>query len=220
MLKVLTPIKLACEILEVSKNPSICFAIPIISQLREILTQQKEHCFKDEIEFLLDDMNERWNTLSFELLIPTFLDLRFKTFDFLGINRTEIFDKVVNLLEKQIAEVKVSVDDDKKKEISKLSIFFGQQNNELDKSTTELEKYIQEKPKSKEDKFDNLQWWKENEKNYPNLSRIAQNYLSIPASSAPVEGLFSRAGDVITKRRNSLNPDIINSLMVVKEFWN
>jgi len=61
-----------------------------------------------------------------------------------------------------------------------------------------------------------LNWWKINVKEYPILSLIAQNLLSIPASSQPVESLFSKASDVITKKRSRLNPDLINNIMIIK----
>jgi hypothetical protein len=41
-----------------------------------------------------------------------------------------------------------------------------------------------------------LEWWKFNEKLYPHLAQLAKEYLAIPASSATVERLFSRAGNV------------------------
>ena len=39
-----------------------------------------------------------------------------------------------------------------------------------------------------------LAWWKFHEKKFPHLAELAKTYLAIPASSATVERLFSRAG--------------------------
>jgi hypothetical protein len=41
-----------------------------------------------------------------------------------------------------------------------------------------------------------LEWWKFNEKLYPHVAQLAKDYLALPASSATVERLFSRAGSV------------------------
>jgi hypothetical protein len=40
---------------------------------------------------------------------------------------------------------------------------------------------------------DPLEWWKVNIKQFPRLSTIAFNYLSIPATSIEYERLFSHA---------------------------
>ncbi|EXX58507.1 hypothetical protein RirG_197330 [Rhizophagus irregularis DAOM 197198w] len=45
---------------------------------------------------------------------------------------------------------------------------------------------------------DTLNWWKRHEKEYPNLSNMAKDYLGVPATSAPAERIFSSAADVIT----------------------
>jgi hypothetical protein len=40
-----------------------------------------------------------------------------------------------------------------------------------------------------------LSWWLQNEAKYPRLAYLARNYLAVPASSATVERIFSRAGN-------------------------
>jgi hAT family C-terminal dimerisation region len=59
--------------------------------------------------------------------------------------------------------------------------------------------------------IDVLGWWKQNQTVYPNLSRMAGDFLSIPATSVPSERLFSDAGQLITNRRNCLNGDVIQA---------
>ncbi len=53
--------------------------------------------------------------------------------------------------------------------------------------------------------IDPLQFWMENESTYPLLASLAFDVLSIPASSAPVERVFSTAGLVSSGRRNRLS---------------
>ena len=47
---------------------------------------------------------------------------------------------------------------------------------------------------------------------------MAQDYLSIPSTSAPVERLFSQSGNVITSERNRLSSDTIRAIMCLKSW--
>jgi hypothetical protein len=71
----------------------------------------------------------------------------------------------------------------------------------------------------KVDRKDNpLTWWQCNEKVYPVLASLARNYLAIPASSVPCEQLFSIAGNIITKNRNSLAPETAQALLCLRSW--
>ena len=65
-------------------------------------------------------------------------------------------------------------------------------------------------------------WWKENEKKYPILSKLAKMNLAIPASQASTERSFSAAGNICTKKRSCLSPDHVEKLTIfhqnLKEF--
>ncbi|EFZ03047.2 Ribonuclease H-like protein [Metarhizium robertsii ARSEF 23] len=66
-----------------------------------------------------------------------------------------------------------------------------------------------------------LSWWLEEtqQKNYPNLSKMAVDILSIPAMSAEPERLFSGAKITITDRRNRLGSDVIEALECLKSWF-
>ncbi|GBC53601.2 ribonuclease H-like protein [Rhizophagus irregularis DAOM 181602=DAOM 197198] len=49
-------------------------------------------------------------------------------------------------------------------------------------------------------KTDILMWWKLHEIEYPNLSKMARDYLSIPATSAPMERIFSGGTDLVVQK--------------------
>ncbi|KAF5705165.1 ribonuclease H [Fusarium mundagurra] len=63
-----------------------------------------------------------------------------------------------------------------------------------------------------------LAWWLEEtqQKNYPSLSKMAVDILSIPAMSAEPDRLFSGAKITITDRRNRLGSDVIEALECLK----
>jgi hypothetical protein len=51
---------------------------------------------------------------------------------------------------------------------------------------------------------------------FPNLTRLAMRYLSVPCSSAAVERQFSAAGQVITQRRANLDPTTVNDILFLR----
>jgi hypothetical protein len=80
---------------------------------------------------------------------------------------------------------------------------------------------------------DPIQWWAGRRAQFPNLSRLARDILSIPGvfllfalkyssdvskgSAVAVERIFSGARDTISLRRASLKPETIRTLMLVKQ---
>ena len=62
-----------------------------------------------------------------------------------------------------------------------------------------------------------LDWWKVKNQQYPQLAKLAKKFLCIPASSAPSERLFSKAGITISNRRNRLHPGTAESLLFLSE---
>jgi len=62
-----------------------------------------------------------------------------------------------------------------------------------------------------------LEWWRVNNNTYPHLSKLALKYLSIPATSAPSERVFSTAGLTIAKERAWLESSRANELVFLHE---
>lgn len=58
----------------------------------------------------------------------------------------------------------------------------------------------------RDDVADVLEFWRNNEKNYPNLGKLAKVLLSKPASSAKSESAFSVAGVLLSKKRSHIDP--------------
>ena len=62
-----------------------------------------------------------------------------------------------------------------------------------------------------------LKYWQAKQYQYPVLSRIARDYLAIPASSAASERIFSVGGDIVTKKRNRLLPSTLQYLLCLRD---
>ena len=59
---------------------------------------------------------------------------------------------------------------------------------------------------------DDLSWCR-HQFAHPTLARLAKKYLAIPSSSAASERVFLAAGNVVTKRRNKLGDDTIDTFV-------
>ena len=64
---------------------------------------------------------------------------------------------------------------------------------------------------------DPLMWWKENEKRYPLVRNLAARVLAAPPTSVPSEQIFSKAGLVVSKKRASLKPAVVNALLFLNK---
>lgn len=62
-------------------------------------------------------------------------------------------------------------------------------------------------------------WWKANYHLFPRgLDTMAMNYFAIPGTSLPSERLFSRTGDIITKKRSRLVEDTTVPAALIKDW--
>ncbi|KAH9786839.1 BED-type domain-containing protein [Citrus sinensis] len=79
----------------------------------------------------------------------------------------------------------------------------------------ELDTYLGEKlvPFNVEEEFDVLAWWKVNGGNYPILSQIARDILTIPVTTVASESAFSIGGRFVSPYRNRLHPSTLEALM-------
>ena len=66
------------------------------------------------------------------------------------------------------------------------------------------------------DDTDVLVYWKEHRDTLPALVKMAQKYLAVPASSTPVERLFSNAGKVFKPDRCCHMDKNFESVMFIK----
>ncbi|XP_052809510.1 uncharacterized protein LOC128237975 [Mya arenaria] len=71
-----------------------------------------------------------------------------------------------------------------------------------------LEKFVDVSP---------LTWWKDNEYKYPRIAVVAKQILCIPATSVPWERVFSTAGILVSKLRNSLSPSLVDNIIFLNK---
>jgi hypothetical protein len=61
-----------------------------------------------------------------------------------------------------------------------------------------------------------LLWWASHSHRFPRLGRMAADYFAVPATSVPSEQVFSQAGDLISKKRNSMAAATAETLLCLK----
>lgn len=85
--------------------------------------------------------------------------------------------------------------------------------NSTENSTAivELRSYTDEKMIDRHE--DPLEFWQKREPSYPKLAKLAKKFLMIPATSVPCERVFSKAGELITDRRNRLSAKHVDQLL-------
>ena len=87
---------------------------------------------------------------------------------------------------------------------------------------SELDIYKNEIPLRYKDKITKkrnnpLDWWKLNACRFPNVAKLARAVLSIPATSAPSERVFSTAGRTITAERARMLPEHADDLVFLHD---
>lgn len=61
-----------------------------------------------------------------------------------------------------------------------------------------------------------LEWWAENSDRFPHLALMARQYLSVPATSASAERLFSLAGANFSDHRKNMTDEHLADLLFAK----
>lgn len=92
-----------------------------------------------------------------------------------------------------------------------LTALFNKSTATINNWRTDIDDYVA-MPRANED-VDVLVWWESHQVLYPNLSRMARDYLCIQATSVPAERMFSKAGLIIRKHRNRLDSESARVLL-------
>ena len=103
--------------------------------------------------------------------------------------------------------------------ISEYDLFIStKKRKRVDSIKSELDHYLDEDVVQKIDGFDLLNWWKVNGLKYPNLQRLARDFLAVPASTVASESAFSASGRLVSPHRNRLHPKTLEALMCAQSW--
>lgn len=85
----------------------------------------------------------------------------------------------------------------------------------MSNNASELDRYL---ALQADGETDPLLWWQAHTKEYPTVSEMARDYLTIQATSVPSEQAFSVAGNTISKTRNRLLPETARACLCMKSW--
>lgn len=237
LINILEPLESATRALSGDKYCTISLIIPLMTGLIVRLKSRKSvesvvNKFRDD---LVDSLKRRFSDVEQNCLITTatLLDPRVKNTCF--VDETNKRKAVKNLLDslKKLSQTISTVSTTSEQSHSSdeqpsakrpcfdLRDFIIEQQCVEDQSDNddyaiELDNYLKQPislKKSDTDFGDILDWWEKNKFSFPNLYRLTKKYLCIPATSCPCERIFSKAGEILSKKRSRLNPKNFNSLL-------
>ncbi|CAB5387104.1 unnamed protein product [Rhizophagus irregularis] len=192
---------------------------PTIAHSRVILLAIKIDLYVDRGEdSLLKDlvvpMKEKFETYYEVLKEPThiaaFLDPRYKSYCFPEMNDNEILQPIQQKLEQMQPVTSVSS--------TKISPFLAKLKSTRGVQIVDDEVNKYWSSNDADESIKPLEWWKTHSTEYPNLSKLAMDYLCIQASSVPCEQLFSVAGQILCKSRNHLTGESVRASICLRSW--
>ncbi|CAF2108920.1 hypothetical protein HID58_081209 [Brassica napus] len=89
---------------------------------------------------------------------------------------------------------------------------------EISEMKPELDQYLDDNLVLKSEDFDVLSWWRLNSNNYPTLSKMAADFLSIPFSTVSSESVFDTEVKQMDSYRTSLPRGTLEALLCTKDW--
>ena len=211
---------------------ALVFRVEIENSLKRC---ENDHYIIAELkEKLLAALDKRF-PISDEMLIATILDPRLHNFprllDELTKRKTTKFDllktEIIKVASNVVISKPVKTDSQssqtkKKKEPSVLSKLIHKHSSNSSESNDfrdeEMHKYfLTTIPEDDIDDFDLLLFWKNNCKSLPYLAELSKKYLCIPLTSTSSERAFSYAGILISAKRRSLGPSVVEKTLFIHD---
>ncbi|XP_038124278.1 E3 SUMO-protein ligase ZBED1-like isoform X2 [Cyprinodon tularosa] len=238
-LRVLAPFNQATVELSEEKRVSGSKVIPMLKMLHLSLQRNALNVTTETAINLVENLKRRLletlcNLESLSVMtMPTLLDPRFKTMAFLSASKandavkrlkSECAAVMRNAIPTQMEDAQAgpstqpsdSNPDDNLWHQLDIEVKESKANsNVTTDAIIEVQRYISEEntPRSQ----DPLQYWKSQRLNYPTLYKLAMTFLCTPSSSVPCERVFSKAGEMVCKRRNRLGPKMLTQLMFLNK---
>lgn len=234
LIEILSPFEEATDFAQIQNHPSAGYVIPCIRGLRHQLICLQSKFNTPLVTTLKLSLEERMTRFETDKTyqMAGILDPRFKLLWCQSDSeRTSTKSLLINEAKKvasneeieevsQVTQEEVSQEiEPPRKKARKLFSFMDEDRNKQKQAKDsnyerEVSQYLAEPVEDQ--KEDPLNFWKNNSERYPHLSKLSSIYLAVPASSAPVERLFSIAGNVFRPERCRLSDSTFEKLMFIR----
>ena len=216
LVDVLQPFQLATDLVQGDKVVTASFVISSVKGLRvELKSLQDKYSSKlvTTLQASLEQRLAKYEDME-HFQLATILDPRFKL-DWCNEDETNPMKRLITKKFEQLAP-STPCGDLNSPPAKRIKLFGFMKSKSVIKpaSSTEVNKYLNLPCITEEE--NPLDYWKEEKDTFPVLSSLACKYLCIPASSAPVERLFSIAGKVFRPERCRISDERFQQLMMIR----
>ena len=228
----LKPFKEATTELSAEKFTTISKVLPMIQILKKTVANKTGHTLATQLD---ESLEQRFSQLENKshLKIATMLDPRFKRKDALTPGLIQEIKALMNTdnetpnEKNATVEIEADTQETATGSASESSLWdeYDKDNeddrgegNGMSAADMELQFYIETRRLDRSS--DPLLWWKSHSQTLPLLSRLAKTFLASPATSVPSEQVFSKAGEIINKRRSNLKKSNVDMLIFLNKNLN
>lgn len=218
---ILKPFEDATVMIQTENNVSASLAIPVTLGLEHQLNEISTTYSNKMVSVLKSSLLKRMSDFKSEdsYVLAAMLDPRFKIRWSNDVTqKTELETKLTSYARKQEVTTERIDANSPPSKVLKDDLFSFMTPTKRDRNISgdpvkqEVCTYLSEAC----EQTDPLKYWKEHCDKYPTLAILAKKYLCIPATSAPVERLFSIAGKVFRPERCRLSDNTFEMLMMIK----
>jgi hypothetical protein len=218
--KYLKPFYETTKDLSTQKHSSICIVLPVYEELSDyLLSTKNSNDFKISSEKMHIKLKKYENLLKndlsyFAIILDPRLNVKYLKEILEETELENIKKKFIRKFETEYSKPKtIETTENENHDNSLWRKIYKKRKIDENEEMTEYFKLAQE-PENTEI----INWWRNHESTYPSLANFAFDVLCIPATSVPSEQIFSKAGDLVTKKRNKLSEKTIKALMCLKSF--
>ncbi|CAB5367680.1 unnamed protein product [Rhizophagus irregularis] len=213
LVNLLSQFHIATAELSTQTYPTIAYARVVHLGLLVDLNENRGHNYSlsEVLLAIHNKIQEYWAHIDKMTHVPAFFDPRYKTIAYKNLEINEILEPIRNNFPDS-ALSNLPSNNNASIFVQRLSSVRQQRNS----NTDELLKYWESADASFD--IEPLSWWHAHSTEYPILSKMAQSYLSVQASSVPCEQLFSLAGNVVSKKRNRLDEDTTRACLCLRSW--